>query len=174
LSGANRIAQVIVGIALAMRFVNSRRFIHRDLNPDNILLDWDWRVRIADFGQSHTPDNLEIPSLRHFNPVPEWPSVDFHYLVPQCYENHYDRASDVFSFGLILYELLTGLRVFPEDLLRRAIANLVINDELPTIPDSVLPSARELIEDCWAADPDDRPGFEETVDRLAEMKLKVL
>jgi TPR repeat protein len=102
LRGANRITKVIVGIALAMRFVHSRHLIHRDLKPDNILLDWDWTVKIADFGQSSAPDNPDIPPLPHFNPNPEWPSLDFRYLAPECYENHFLPASDVFSFGLIV------------------------------------------------------------------------
>jgi serine/threonine protein kinase len=173
LSGANRITKVIVGIALAMRFVHSRGFIHRELKPDNILLDWDWKVRIADFGQSYAPDNSNIPLLPHFNANPIWPSVDFRYLAPECYEMRYLPASDVFSFGMILYELLTGLRAFPEDPEQQTVAMKVTHDERPPIPEFVLPSARELIEDCWAVDPDDRPSFEEIVDRLAEMKFKV-
>jgi serine/threonine protein kinase len=69
LSGANRITRIIVGIALAMRFLHSRGFIHFDLKPDNILLDWDWNVRIADFGQSISLNNHEIPSLIHPNVI---------------------------------------------------------------------------------------------------------
>jgi serine/threonine protein kinase len=45
-----KIAKIIAGIALAMRYVHSKGVIHRNLTPDNILLDWDWNVRIADFG----------------------------------------------------------------------------------------------------------------------------
>jgi hypothetical protein len=51
---------------------------------------------------------------------------------------------------------------------------LVIEGTRPEIPDSVLPGPRALIENCWAADPDDRPTFEEIVDRLAEMKFTVM
>jgi hypothetical protein len=49
-----------------------------------------------------------------------------------------------------------------------------VKDEHPKIPESVLPSAVELITDCWAKDPDSRPSFEEIVDWLAEMKFKVI
>jgi hypothetical protein len=45
---------------------------------------------------------------------------------------------------------------------------------MPDIPTFVLPSARELITDCWAEDPADRPSFEEIVDRLKQMKFKVM
>jgi serine/threonine protein kinase len=129
LKGANRIAKVIIGIALAMRFVHSRGFFHRDLKPANILLDWDWNVRIADYGQSKAPDNSDIPSLVHFKPDQIWPSVDFRYHAPECYENGFLQASDVFFF--VWTELLGGQSAFPEDLEQHGIANLVVNEEPP-------------------------------------------
>jgi serine/threonine protein kinase len=60
LKGANRITKIIIGIALGMRYLHSKSVIHRHLTPDNILLDWDWNVRIADFGQSSFPGESHI------------------------------------------------------------------------------------------------------------------
>jgi TPR repeat protein len=114
LSGANRITRIIVGIALAMRFIHSRGIIHRDLKPDNILLDLDWNVRIADFGLSIWLNNPKIPSPPHSRQDPNWPSINSCYLAPECYDHHYSQMSDVFSFGLIVYELLVGHPAFPK------------------------------------------------------------
>jgi serine/threonine protein kinase len=50
-----RMARIIVGIVLAMRYLQSQRIIHCDLTPDKILLDCDWHVRIGGFG--HTPES---------------------------------------------------------------------------------------------------------------------
>jgi aurora kinase len=175
LSGANRITKIIVGIALAMRYLHSRGIIHRDLKPDNILLDWDWTVRIADFGHSISPEKPDIHSLLQSNPTGIWPSIDSHYLAPECYDNQYYPESDVFSFGLILYELLVGQSAFPKELDQRQIAyRLIMTDKWPTIPEFVLPSARELINDCWSKELGDRLSFEEIVDRLTEIKFKVI
>jgi hypothetical protein len=175
LSGANRITKVIVGIAFAMRYLHSRGIIHRDLRPDNILLDWDWTVRIADFGHSTSPEKPDIHSQLHPSPTGIWPSIDSHYLAPECYDNFYYPESDVFSFGLILYELLVGEPAFPKELNQQQIAyRLIITHKWPTIPEFVLPAARELINDCWANEPGERLSFEEIVDRLTEMKFKVI
>jgi aurora kinase len=175
LSGANRITKIVVGIALAMRYLHSQKVIHRDLKPDKILLDWDWIVRIADFGHSTSPENPEIPS--HIDPDSPrcWPSFDCHYLAPESYDNRYYPESDVFSFALILYELLVGQPAFSKDLTIYQIAfKVVIKRERPDIPKFVLPNTRELIEDCWATDPGDWPSFEEIVERLVKMKFKLM
>jgi hypothetical protein len=88
------------------------------------------------------------------------------YFAPESYRGLFLRASDVFSFGLILYELLVGAPAFPHQLSQWQIAYRVeVLQSLPDIPDSVLP--------CWEIDPDDRPSFAGLVDRLAEMQFKV-
>jgi serine/threonine protein kinase len=104
-----------------------------------------------------------------------FPSVDFRYLAPECYDSKCSKESDVFSFGLILYELVTGKPVFAKELEEPCIARKVVLDNYrPEIPEFVLPSARKLIIDCWATDPGERPGFAEIVDRLAEMRFKLV
>jgi serine/threonine protein kinase len=169
LPGPNRIAKVIAGIALAMRFAHSHGTIHRDLSPENILLDWDWTVRIADFGDSAS---LHAPPLVRRDAPSHWPSVDFRYLAPECYDGTFCSASDVFAFGLILFEILSGRPAFPDYLNRWQIEFMVaVEDARSEIPEVVVAPARVLIEDCWAAD--DRPTFEEIADRLAEMQFKM-
>jgi serine/threonine protein kinase len=109
----NRIAKVVAGIALAMRFVHSRGAIHRDLKPENILLDWDWNVRIADFGHSASRD---AQPLTRSDALHQWPSFDSRYQAPECYEGTFRCASDVFAFALILFEVVVGRPAFPAEL----------------------------------------------------------
>jgi serine/threonine protein kinase len=175
LTDVNKITKIIVGIALAMRYLHSRGVIHRDLKPDNILLDWDWNVRIADFGHSISPDKPKILSLGNPNAFSNGPSCNSRYLAPECYDNRYFPESDVFSFGLIVYELLTGQSAFPDTLTEWQIAYILTStDERPEIPEFVLPHTRDLITDCWATEPEDRPSFEEIMNRLAEVKFKLI
>jgi serine/threonine protein kinase len=169
LSGANRITRIIVGIALAMRFVHSRGFIHFDLKPANILLDLDWNVRIAEIGQNISLNNPEIPSVTQSNTRDGVWFMNAYYFAPECYENLYSQMSDVFLVGPILYELLTSQSVFSKELTLNEIASKVaVKHELPDIPEFLLSSARELITDCWAKEPGGRPSFDEIVDRLKE------
>jgi serine/threonine protein kinase len=108
LRGANRIARAIGGMALAMRFVHSRGHTHCDLTRSNIFLDWDWRVRIADFGRSAAPGVPEDSSRGDPDPECPYPAVESRYLAPECYDCTLLQASDVFAFGLILFEILAG------------------------------------------------------------------
>jgi serine/threonine protein kinase len=138
-------------------------------------LDWNWNVRIADFDQSRAPNRPAIPSLIYRDPVVQPFPIDFRYLAPECYDRCYFQESDVFSFGMILYELLFGQPGFSKELTRLELARKVfIDEERPLIPDFILPSTRKLITDCWAQEPGERPSFEEIIDRLSEMKFKVM
>jgi serine/threonine protein kinase len=56
LRGDTKIAIITAGIVLGMRYLHSRQFIHRNLTPDNILLDWNWVVRIGGFSHSVSLD----------------------------------------------------------------------------------------------------------------------
>jgi hypothetical protein len=113
--------------------------------------------------------------VTHPNAINGMPFVDSHYFAPECFDNRHSQRRDVFSFGLILYELLTGQPVISNKLTLNEIAfKVAVKHELPDIPKFVFRSARELITDCWAEEPNDRPSFNEIVDRLKEIKFKVM
>jgi serine/threonine protein kinase len=76
------------------------------------------------------------------------PFIDCCYLAPKCYNNRYSLVSDVFSFGRILDELLTGQPVFSNELTAEKIRFMgAIERTLPDIQKFVLPSARDFITD---------------------------
>jgi serine/threonine protein kinase len=82
----NRIAKIIAGIALAMRFVHSRGAIHRHLSPENRLLDWDCTVRLANFGHSASPEVSLIRSLVCTDGNWRWKWIDSRYNAQECYD----------------------------------------------------------------------------------------
>jgi serine/threonine protein kinase len=99
LRGRNRIANVIAGIARALRFAHSRGRTQRDLKPQNVLLRRDWSVRIANFGLSAAPAVPAIPPLTGREAVLRRPSSDLWDFAPECVEGFFHQARDVFTFG---------------------------------------------------------------------------
>jgi serine/threonine protein kinase len=88
------------GAALGMAYLHSRSppIIHRDLKSPNLLVDDSWRVKVADFGLSGLQGAGELPADR-LNPL--WAAPEVLCGAPAT------AASDVFSFGVVLWELLT-------------------------------------------------------------------
>jgi TPR repeat protein len=172
---STRIMKIIAGIVLAMRFIHSKAIIHGDLTPDNILLDFDWNVRICDFGES-----VSFDQRKHFSPINRHKYrfngfAPSHYFAPEYYDDVVVPESDVFSFGLILYELIVGRLLFPKDKspYQAGIA-LIQSNWCPNIPDTVIPVTAELIRDCLALNYCDRPSFTEILQRLEMIDFKLM
>jgi serine/threonine protein kinase len=105
----------------------------------------------------------------HFERLP----FDLRSAAPECFENEPTHKSDVFSFGTILCELLTGQPGFPLDLSSAQVMKMIIvAKKRQNIPDFVGWEVRELITDCWKHKPHKRPSFEDILMRLDEMDFK--
>jgi serine/threonine protein kinase len=149
---------IIVGIALGLQFLHSRNIMHRDLKPANILLDGDGRPRIADFGCVRSTLDNTMATASISTPLyrpPEFAMGD---------EVHTTRA-DVYSFGLILYEILVGETVYSPKL---NVYQLALQSQRPgnrpEIPDTVHSSVKTVIQRCWQVNPIDRLDVDEILD----------
>jgi serine/threonine protein kinase len=96
---------VIVGVVVGMIFMHELGTIHRDLKPGNILLDECHRPRICDFGSSRDLSLSATMTSKIGTPL---------YMAPELYNDteDYDNKIDVYSFSLILFEIVTGRSVF--------------------------------------------------------------
>jgi serine/threonine-protein kinase len=121
---------IICGIVLGMRFVHSQGFIHRDLKPSNILINEMGYAMIADFGTSRSECD-DCTSTGDTGTV--------HYAAPEMYkEVGITNKVDVFSFGLILYEILVARPVFRISKAPLRVMKMILGGEMPMIPNDTL------------------------------------
>ncbi len=111
--------------------------VHRDVSPGNILISLDGAVKLADFGIAKETRIQTLSGSMHGT---------VRYMAPeQCRGHAFDRRADVFSLGVILYELLTGSRLFWAD---NDVASLhrVLSGDVPR-PRKIKPSISPALED---------------------------
>ena len=96
---------IIYGIAAGMAHVHSLNIIHRDLKPANVFLDNQFHPKIGDFGLSkNLKDNFEIRKIIHESGI----KGSYAFIAPEIFTDcKYEKACDVFSFSLIVYQILT-------------------------------------------------------------------
>jgi serine/threonine protein kinase len=144
----------ILGIVLGMKYFHYQGFIHRDLKPETIFIDNDGRIRIGDFWSSRLFEaGVTMTSVDRSTPL---------YLAPEAGDGDYDSKVDVYSFGLILYEIVSGDPTFSSSsgnkprLLRQ-----LQSGWRPAIKGNIRPLSRSLIERCWSMKANKRPSFAE-------------
>jgi MFS family permease/predicted Ser/Thr protein kinase len=97
--------KVIPQVCDALEYAHAQGVVHRDVKPENILLDNSGKVKIADFGLAKLvdPDGLSLTHTRQAMGTP-------HYMAPEQWERptEVDHRADIYALGVLLYELLTG------------------------------------------------------------------
>jgi serine/threonine protein kinase len=147
---------LICGIALGMRFIHSKGIIHGDLKPSNILVNRPGEALISDFGVSRR-------EFADYTLTPE--SGTINYAAPELFREGapYTRKVDVFAFGLVVYEVLTGTAVFPSTAYAAPILTKILSGEMPVVPDECGSLMQDLIPRCWKTEPEERPTFDEII-----------
>jgi len=140
--------------------------LHRDLKSPNILVmkphDGAFVIaKIADFGLSSKlfTDSLLDRAVEN----PTWCAPEV------LMETGYTQKADVYSFGIILWELLTRLLPYDNYKFQHQVEKDVIKGIRPSIPDDCWEEYKDLISACWHADPAQRPLFPEIIERLYQM-----
>jgi len=152
-------------IALGMNYLHEENVLHRDLTSRNILLTKHMQAKVADFGLSKK--NLEDSDLSYTMGSVAW-------MAPEVIASarQFSKKADVYSFGVICWELFTGSDPCPEDMAHINLANKVLHEEWrPTIPENVPFVWTQLIKQCWAQKPDSRPSFIEILGILDSIEM---
>jgi len=149
----------LVDAALGMARIHARGVIHSDLKPENMLIDDNDVLKIADFGISHFSAfaPLQKGQIHQFQWTPRYASPELH-ETRGIQTPFLTTATDVFSFGLIMWELLVGRKPFRE-MEQEDISRNVMAGKMPEIPDTVSGVPARMMQKCWAKEPKERPDF---------------
>ena len=142
--------EVAARVAEALAFAHERGVVHRDVKPGNVMVLSDGRVKIMDFGIARLRDpdvktatGMLLGSPRYMSPE-------------QVSGNPFDHRADIFSLGVVLYEMLTGVTPFAGDDITQLMFQVVngaavppshVNRNLPSVLDYILARALKKIPD---------------------------
>lgn len=136
-------------IILALGHIHANNFIYRDLKLENILLDKDGHIKLTDFGLSKMLNEYGKSQPKTICGTPE-------YLAPEILqETGYEKSVDWWSFGILLYEMLTGKSPF-----KLAKVPSIYEYYVPIdYPNNIVPEAKSLLQQLLKIEPKERLGY---------------
>lgn len=149
------IGQVLLALAFAHRAAGGDgrplNIVHRDVSPSNILLSWNGEVKVTDFGIAkglHRSRETRVGQLKG----------KYAYMAPeQARGRVVDRRANIWAFGVVVYEMLMGRRLFDaEDISETLAAVLTREVSVTSMPADIPPRLRALVRDCLIRDPKQR------------------
>eukprot|EP01119_Soliformovum_irregulare_P007249 TRINITY_DN1964_c0_g1_i4.p1 TRINITY_DN1964_c0_g1~~TRINITY_DN1964_c0_g1_i4.p1 ORF type:complete len:920 (-),score=248.98 TRINITY_DN1964_c0_g1_i4:115-2874(-) len=159
---AEILSKIVKGIALGMLHLHEDKVIHRDLATRNILLTSNLEPKVADFGMSRqiAEDDGGVTST-NVGPL-KWMS-------PEAIEHRtYSAASDVWSFGVTLFEIYEGVPFSGMDALQAA-TQVAFKGLRLNIPSHMPLQLQQIMKECFQTEPGDRPTFNQICIQLESL-----
>ena len=153
-------------IAEALEAAHEQGIVHRDLKPANIKVRADGTVKVLDFGLAKALDTSLASASADASPTITSPAMTqagmilgtAAYMAPeQAKGKTVDRRADIWAFGVVLYEMLTGQRLFSAETIQETLAHVMTRDaDLGTLPPATPRHIRTLLAQCLVKDPKQR------------------
>src|SRR6202049_144024 len=147
-----RVLRIMEQTCSALQFAHERNVVHRDIKPANLMLTADDTVKVTDFG---TAKILQFGTVQQTTHVMGTPS----YMSPEQVKGRpVDGRSDIFSLGVVLYEILTGEKPFPGQSITTVIYKIVNEEPIPprTLNPSIHPGLNDIVMRALAKEPEVR------------------
>jgi len=158
-----------------VQYLHEKDVVHRDISTRNLLVSEKFEIVVADFGMSQLKQT-HWKNEQHENdnhPI----EVPVRWLAPECImDDDYSRESDVYAFGITLFELFAEKRPY-DTLPTRKVAALVVHKrQRPDVESAPgitrVPGLVSLMTKCWDGSPKNRPTFEEIIESLTRIMNK--
>jgi eukaryotic-like serine/threonine-protein kinase len=159
---------IALQVANALEYAHARGLIHRDIKPGNIMVKRNGEVKLMDFGIAHM---REMESLTLPGTLMGTPS----YMSPeQVLGQPLDARSDIFSFGIVMYEIFTGIKPFPDEEGDSSSSKILKGKFLSprSIYSDIPRSLQRIIRKCLKMKPHKRYGSMQELSRVLGKRIK--
>ena len=148
-----RSLRIMIQVARGLQALHSLQIVHRDLSTNNVMVDDSDRAKILDLGMARDINRMSVT-------VSHGIAGTLKYMAPEVIDGHKATpASDIFSFGVILYEVVTGVHPFEAEHFMSTLYNIVdrphppVQQAAPQTPEALV----SLIDQCLRKQPSQRP-----------------
>jgi len=157
-----------IDICKGMAWLSGQQILHRDLKPANILVDQNWTCKICDFGLS------QIQRSKQKLQDEDEAAGSVLWMAPEVLlKDKIDSKLDVYSFSLVLWEILTRADLFSEYEDKEEFTRAITIGNVRPHLKGIHPALQSIVSQAWDRDPGKRPNFEELLTMLQKALIDI-